>query len=237
MNGYIVFPLADYQIDARVLSTRRYSDDQESDLSPVDLALGWGPMNKPHILEALSISQADRAYRWTTEKRPMPAAEINRNAANVHIIPADPKVEKFVTTVPAGSLVSLKGSLVRVSGPDGYTWISSFSRDDSGDGACEVLYVRSAELIPPPGKAPPPIGASTPPVKASPRPSHPAVVPVKKSVKTIVLRLPVNVPLKYGTLTIPAGETISVLEERGGKIRSSFRGHEFWTEPPAGLNP
>ena len=45
MQGkYTITPLARYTITAVVLSRERYHNDREADLSPVDLALGWGPM-------------------------------------------------------------------------------------------------------------------------------------------------------------------------------------------------
>jgi len=40
-------------------------------------------------------------------------------------------------------LVSLEGYLVEIAGPEGYHWRSSLSRDDTGGGACEVMWVTS----------------------------------------------------------------------------------------------
>ena len=40
LNGYDIKPLKSFQIKARVLGRENYSSGRESDLSPVDLALG-----------------------------------------------------------------------------------------------------------------------------------------------------------------------------------------------------
>ena len=41
-KSYSITPLADFEITAKVLSKKRYKHGRESELSPVDLALGWG---------------------------------------------------------------------------------------------------------------------------------------------------------------------------------------------------
>jgi hypothetical protein len=44
-NGYQIAALATFDIRARVIRSTRYWFGRESDLSPVDLALGWGAMS------------------------------------------------------------------------------------------------------------------------------------------------------------------------------------------------
>ncbi len=50
-GNYQITPLAAFQIHARVLHKKEYSRGREADLSPVDFALGWGPMSDVHILQ------------------------------------------------------------------------------------------------------------------------------------------------------------------------------------------
>ena len=42
-----------------------------------------------------------------------------------------------------GDRVRIDGWLVQANAPDGWRWRSSLTRDDSGGGACEVVYVCS----------------------------------------------------------------------------------------------
>ena len=42
-----------------------------------------------------------------------------------------------------GDVVRIDGQLIEARRDDGSVWRSSMTRDDSGDGACEVVYVRS----------------------------------------------------------------------------------------------
>jgi hypothetical protein len=47
----------------------------------------------------------------------------------------------------SGALVHLGGELVQATGPQIGTWRSSLSRTDSGNGACELLYLEDLEVL------------------------------------------------------------------------------------------
>jgi hypothetical protein len=55
-------------------------------------------------------------------------------------------VARRLKAARAGQLVHLKGMLVRADGKDGWHWVSSLSRTDTGDGSCEVIWVESAQV-------------------------------------------------------------------------------------------
>ncbi|HEY4582654.1 MAG TPA: hypothetical protein VIG88_07310, partial [Lysobacter sp.] len=141
-------PLAGFSIDARVLSRRDYDRGREADLSPTDLALGWRRMSEDAVLDRLDISQSDRwyHYRWSGDA-PIPPAEIVRSSANMHLIPADDAVARALDDVEADDRIRIDGWLVEAEAADGWRWRSSLSREDSGDGACEVVYVCSLRRI------------------------------------------------------------------------------------------
>jgi hypothetical protein len=139
---YTVQPLADFEITARVLSRKRYWLGTEADLSPVDLALGWGPMSDDKVLSKLKISQSGRWFHWRCDSLPIPRMHIEQNAANMHLIPADDNIEKMIKSAKIGNIVRFKGHLVKISKQDGWRWQSSVSRSDAGNGACEVVFVK-----------------------------------------------------------------------------------------------
>jgi hypothetical protein len=145
-RNHRITPLAAFDLRARVLSTERYRFDRASQLSPVDLALGWGPMSDTRILEAFSIRQRDRWYFWRSARMPIPEAEVIAHSANMHLIPATPAVAKRILAIRPGQVVELHGQLIRADGPDGWHWVSSLSRTDTGEGSCEVVWVESARL-------------------------------------------------------------------------------------------
>ena len=78
---------------------------------------------------------------------PIPKLEIISSSSNMHIIPANERVRSMLKEVRKHDVVRLKGYLVHCVGKDGWKWTSSLSRNDSGNGACELIYTESVEII------------------------------------------------------------------------------------------
>jgi hypothetical protein len=151
VKDYALTAVASYTLQARVLHTKRYWSGGD-DLVPYDVAVGWGPMSDQAVLDRLSISQGNRFffYEWQNQP-PIPRNEIERHAANVHLIAANRKIASAVQSLRRGVFVSMRGYLVNVTGPNGFHWNTSLRRDDTGDGACELFYVESIEAQNEPG--------------------------------------------------------------------------------------
>ena len=147
LGGATVTPLAGFSLQARVLSREDYSFGTESRFAPTDLALGWGPMQAEGMAKRLDVSQSSRwyRYRWGSEGPPLPPAEIARNSANMHLVPADAGVARQIDAVQAGQVVRLQGWLIRIDDPSGWHWQSSLTREDTGAGACELVLVCAIE--------------------------------------------------------------------------------------------
>lgn len=141
-------PLASFSLTARVLARDDYRFDAESDLSPTDLALGWGRMSDSEVLRSIDISQSGRFYYWQTRTFPIPRREIETHSANMHMIPADASVAYQLKRIRVGDVVSLEGMLVEADKANGWRWRSSLTRDDTGNGACELVYVQSLTIRP-----------------------------------------------------------------------------------------
>ncbi len=146
-KGYTIAPLQTFDIEARVLGVKSYRTGREADLSPVDLALGWGRMSDSAVLEQVDISQGNRFYFWRVKEFPIPREEIERSSANMHMIPADSGIERRLDQVREGQRVRIQGWLVEARGHDGWRWRSSLTRNDTGAGACEVIYVRDIAIL------------------------------------------------------------------------------------------
>lgn len=145
-DGYSIIPLASFNIKARVLHTKHYRFDQESSLSSVDFALGWGKMSDGEILKYFKFSQSDRFYFWSTSYFPIPRNEVESHSANMHIIASNAEIEKQLKKIKPGHIICIQGYLVEVHGSEGWLWKSSLSRTDTGKGACEVVWVKSLKV-------------------------------------------------------------------------------------------
>lgn len=147
-------PLATYDITARLIHKKRYYGGPTADLAPYDFAVGWGPMSDSSILRQLSISQGNRFFFWEySGAPPIPEDQIICHAANMHLIPASSAVRRALWWASPGSVVRMTGYLVEATRPGMHPWRSSLSRTDTGNGACELMWVESCEFPPPP--APP----------------------------------------------------------------------------------
>lgn len=141
-------PLAHFALDARVLHRRVYRYDHQAELVPVDLALGWGPMSDQRVLDRMKITQSMRFY-WFEYKMPppIPKEEIISHSTNVHIIPSTSAIASRCESLRTGSLVHLSGELVEATGPGIGTWRSSLSRTNTGNGACELMWVTDISIL------------------------------------------------------------------------------------------
>ena len=146
-DGFRVAALASFELEARVLRSRSYCCSGPDRLAPVDVAFGWGKMSDEAVLARIDVSQSGRFYFWRYEGAPpIPHREIELSSANMHLIPATKRVEKKLKNLRPGNVVTLKGYLVDVQGEGGFRWRSSLTREDTGNGACELIWVEEAEV-------------------------------------------------------------------------------------------
>jgi hypothetical protein len=148
IQQYEITPAAEFSLKARVLSAATYNTGREAELSPIDLALGWGPMSDSAVLNDIRITQGERRYyyHWSGA---IPRSHIVEYSTNLHVIPATDEIRQTLNTVRQGQIVELQGYLVRVRAEDGWQWKSSLTRADTGDGACELMWVKSLKFLGP----------------------------------------------------------------------------------------
>jgi hypothetical protein len=147
-------PLATYRIKARVLHTERYRWDTMADLSPLDLGVGWRVMSDETWATQSEFSNSSRYLSWHYDSPDFPG-EAAVCISNMHLLPAKARVRDRLLSLRRGELVELSGYLVEVQRPGMNPWTSSLTRLDSGDGACEIMWVEAASSLdrrPAPGK-------------------------------------------------------------------------------------
>ncbi|MFW0777345.1 MAG: hypothetical protein ACN2B6_06470 [Rickettsiales bacterium] len=146
-----VTPLADFHIQARVLSTKHYDSGKSSALSPVDFVLGWQQMADKNFLRKVTIKHLHRSYRYhyryrhrgynQQHNKDIMHKTVSTQSANMHMVPATPEIEKKLLSVQTDDIVTLHGHLVRINHSNGWKWTSSLTRTDTGKDSCEVVWV------------------------------------------------------------------------------------------------
>ena len=135
---------AKYTIDGQLVSKKRYTHGYMNELSPYDFALTWGDM--PKYLNQIKFSQTSRFCQYKLKKNATVDPKYMQNhTSNNHLIPASKNIKKAMRKARKGDLIRIEGHLVHVetskAGRMISSWNSSVTRKDTGDGACEIIYV------------------------------------------------------------------------------------------------
>lgn len=149
--------LYEYDMKALVVSTKNYGGSSVGDaLSPKDLAVAWGTVAANNGEVDFHWTQSGRWVSWRLKSYDELAnigteADVNRQSANCHIIPADSEVRGKLNKIKRGKYIHLKGYLVNINGVnkkgDTFYWNSSITREDTGAHSCEVIYTTDIEIL------------------------------------------------------------------------------------------
>ncbi len=135
-----------FEASGKVASSERYRFDGGAFLSPLDVVLTWGRLPDEPYESLIDYSQMTRYYFWRTASPEVDLAYVQAHSSNMHLIPATDNVRRAILTIGGGDAVRLKGLLVDASRADGFQWPTSVSRDDSGPGACELIWVEQVQV-------------------------------------------------------------------------------------------
>lgn len=140
-GDFTITPLAKFTIRARVLVTAFYSLGVQSEISPYDFTLGWGIMSDTTALRQIEFTHFFRFVGWSADKPPYPWPEINAHVSNLHAIPANHEITAQLSELSIDDVVTMDGYLVNAYKADGSGWGSSLTRNDTGNGACETMWI------------------------------------------------------------------------------------------------
>lgn len=140
-------PLARYRIAGRVVGTSRYRFGWQGALVPWDVGLAWGEMASEEVLDHIHFQQSGRFLHYLySAKLPVDEGYVITHAANNHWIPATDNVRRAIGQLDEGDVLEAEGYLVRAERAGGGEWNSSLTRNDTGDGACELMYVKRLKV-------------------------------------------------------------------------------------------
>ena len=140
-----------YVASGRVILTHNYPQDTiENMLSPKDVGLSWGKLAKNLNRTTVYWALGNRFLSWSTQdmdwiKSTGGMRVVKRSYSNNHLIPDTDETKQKIYDIREDDYIKLEGYLVKVTYQmsDGrtYLWKSSTYRNDSGNHACEVMYV------------------------------------------------------------------------------------------------
>ena len=146
-----IYPQYTYEIEALVVHTKNYPGfGLGNKLSPRDIALAWGKVAEYNEDINFHWKQSGRWVSWSvksyTEVDKIGGVDyVSSHLSNNHLIPSNNSVRRKIKKIRKGDHIKIKGYLVNVDAENKngktFFWNSSTTRDDTGDGACEVIYV------------------------------------------------------------------------------------------------
>ncbi len=147
----------EYEIEALVVHTNRHHwFSLEDRLSPIDVALAWGDVAEYNDRIDFHWDQSGRFYYWKVDSAKDleligDSADVVRQSSNNHLIPSTSSLRWKMKRIMPGDHIKIKGYLVNVTASnsknDVIWWNSSTIRSDTGDGACELIYVTDLEFL------------------------------------------------------------------------------------------
>ena len=153
-KGFRYASLGRFEGRAMVLARRNYDLGEFAALAPTDLALGWGTLSDPRVIDQLSFPQYKSfSSRFVVPElkrgsdlaqRPWPELDRMFTAlTHVHTIPGDRAIRKTLAGIRPGQVIRFKATLVDAVGPSGFHYASSLAL---GDHECEVAWIDELEL-------------------------------------------------------------------------------------------
>jgi hypothetical protein len=149
-KNYLIEKHHRYKIAGEVLSVETYNVAFKSEFFDVDLGLIWGP-RVADLKQKYTFNQGGRWLFWSS-KGPVSDDErryLTAHISNNHLIPVEGRRNLFkaVRWPNRGDKVRIGGYLVTIKNPSGGVAVaSSTSRDDTGAGACEVVWVDEIQI-------------------------------------------------------------------------------------------
>ncbi len=143
-----IIPLATFWGKARILHLERYHWDDMSVISPMDLGIGWGPLSNELKVNQATFTNTGRNLEWDSKDPAFAFWEVSRNVANLHVIPSSDFVRSQLMELREGQIVLISGYLVKAKPATGTPWTSSLSREDTGPGSAEVIWVDNITVSP-----------------------------------------------------------------------------------------
>jgi hypothetical protein len=149
---YLVEPVAEYELWGLVVSHNDihafsdiYHDETSVDIKDICVIWGKNATNRA-FTEVEFWSEPWTCYtRW---KHGQAQGFSQRDLSNNHLLSDSAKVRETIYSMAVGDQIYLKGLLVNYTEPGGlYPRNSSTTREDTGNGACEVFFVEEAKIL------------------------------------------------------------------------------------------
>ncbi len=155
-NGvdYLVEPEYAYDITAMVVSFRHHDHDYsrmhrlaEDHLNMLDVCVIWGDNIRAALSKIDFWNGIFTCNVSTSDRRAWASFDMDK-LSNNHLLSDNPRIRDQVQNIRVGDQIRVRGFLASYTGPTG-TRGTSTTRTDTGDGACETLFIERFQILRP----------------------------------------------------------------------------------------
>lgn len=149
---YRVTPRYDYRLHGLVVSRRAHDGDRmlhrrwNDHLNVADVCVVWGDNLGDGLAEFEFWSGQFTCFFRTDDSAAWRAFNPTQ-LANNHLLSDDPYLRKRIAALRVGDQIRLEGYLAEYSNDSGFRRGTSVTRTDTGNGACETVYVTDFQVL------------------------------------------------------------------------------------------
>lgn len=152
---YNVAPEYTYELNGVVVSyrhhegTSRMHSRARDHLNMLDVCVVWGDNAGNPALQEFDFWNGIFTCNFKTRDHDAWMSFRPRQLSNNHLVSDDELIRKKVKDVAIGDQIRVRGYLASYGNAEGGRRGTSTTRTDTGDGACETIYVREFEILEP----------------------------------------------------------------------------------------
>jgi len=150
---YLVEPEYEYDLYGMVVSFRHHDGNSRmhflanDHLNMLDVCVVWGETAKGRRLDKIKFWNGIFTCNVSTRDGVAWAAFDMNELSNNHLISDDEFIRDQVRDIRVGDQVRFRGYLASYSSPNGGKRGTSTTRTDTGDGACETVFIEKFEIV------------------------------------------------------------------------------------------
>lgn len=154
--AYKVEPKYDYELYGMVVSFRYHDGDRmlhkvwNDHLNVADVCVVWGNNMAGVDLNAFDFFNGQFTCNFSTRSQVAWQQFRKQQLSNNHLLTEDDGLRSRITELRVGDIIRVRGWLAwygQSGASDGAMRKTSVTRDDTGNGACETIYVRDFDII------------------------------------------------------------------------------------------
>ena len=150
-----IMPKYDYELYGLVVSYRLHDSESglmlhalsKDHINVADYCVVWGQSADPKILREFDFSNGQFSCQFGTKSSVAWQAFNKQQLSNNHLLAIDETVRNRIDDISIGDQIYIKGWLSHYKNPAGYERGTSTNRTDTGDGACETIWVDDIRIL------------------------------------------------------------------------------------------